>query len=77
VRADMLYGIYQDALTKHASKVNVKSIIAEEEGHLAEMQRMLETFHPEWQALAEDVCKIENKLFENWINAIGKMERDN
>src|ERR1035437_2099518 len=46
VRADMLYGIYQEALTKHASKVNVKSIITEEEGHLAEMRRMLEVFHP-------------------------------
>src|ERR1035437_8167932 len=46
VRADMLYGIYQEALTKHKSKVNVKSIITEEEGHLAEMRRMLEVFHP-------------------------------
>ena len=71
VRADMLYSIYQDALTKHASKVNVKSIIAEEEGHLAEMQRMLETFHPHWQRLAADVCKIENRLFQQWIDAIG------
>lgn len=77
VRADMLYGIYQDALTKRASKVNVKSIIAEEEGHLAEMQRMLESFHPDWQKLAADVCKIENKLFEQWITAIGNMERNN
>lgn len=74
VRADMLYGIYQEALTRHGSKVNVKSIIAEEEGHLEEMQRMLEVFHPEWEALAADVCKVENRLFEQWIAAIAKKE---
>lgn len=72
VRADMLYGIYQEALTKHSSKVNVKSIILEEEGHLAEMTRMLQEFHPEWKLLADDVCKIENGLFNVWIEAIGK-----
>src|ERR1700749_3520420 len=60
VRADMLYGVYQEALTKHASKVNVKSIILEEEGHLEEMQRMLEGFHPEWKRLADDMCAVEN-----------------
>ena len=73
VRADMLYGIYQEALTLHKSKVNVKSIIAEEEGHLQEMQRMLESFHPEWQRLAADMCTVENKLFQNWMSAIGKL----
>jgi len=70
VRADLLYGIYQEALTKYKSKVNVKSIILEEEGHLAEMTRMLQTFHPEWAQLAEDICKVEGDLFIKWIVAI-------
>lgn len=73
VRADMLYGIYQEALTEHKSKVNVKSIIAEEEGHLEEMQRMLEVFHPDWQQLAADMCAVENELFQRWVVAIGKV----
>jgi len=72
VRADMLYGIYQDALTRHHSKVNVKSIIAEEEGHLAEMQRMLQDFHPDWATLAADICAVEDRLFNNWINAVSR-----
>ena len=76
VRADMLYGIYQEALTSHKSKVNVKSIIAEEEGHLEEMQRMLEVFHPQWQQLAGDMCAVENKLFEIWIKAIAEVIRE-
>jgi hypothetical protein len=77
VRADMLYGIYQDALTKHSSKVNVKSIILEEEGHLEEMQRMLEVFDPKWEELAADMCEVENRLFEIWVTAIDKKELKN
>jgi hypothetical protein len=72
VRADMLYGVYQDALTRYKSKVNVKSIIAEEEGHLEEMQKMLEVFRPDWETLTADMCAIENTLFERWISAISK-----
>jgi len=72
VRADELYGVYQDALTLHKSKVNVKSIIAEEEGHLAEMSRMLETFHAEWNQMAFDVRNIESTLFKEWLNAVKK-----
>ena len=73
VRADELYGIYQAALTEAGSKVNVKSIIAEEEGHLAEMHRMLTGFHPNWQQFADDMLKIEQDLFAIWIRAIGKL----
>ncbi len=72
VRADMLYGVYQDALTKYGSKVNVKSIILEEEGHLTEMQRMLQDFHPDWEALAKDMCAVEDKLFNIWVDAIAR-----
>jgi len=72
VRADMLYAVYQDVLSNNKSKVNVKSIIAEEEGHLAEMERMLIDFHPNWKELAADVCRIEVNLFQEWISAIQK-----
>jgi hypothetical protein len=70
VRADMLYGIYQDALTAIGSKVNVKSIIKEEEGHLAEMTRMLKEFSPEWESIAADICQVEDELFHNWLRGL-------
>jgi len=70
VRADELYGVYQDVLTAQKSKVNVKSIIVEEEGHLAEMTKMLESFHPEWQKLATDIRQVESTLFKEWLTAI-------
>lgn len=70
VRADELYGIYQDVLTEAGSKVNVKSIILEEAGHLEEMTRMLEVFDPNWQPIAADVCAIEDKLYQEWLTAV-------
>lgn len=71
-RADTLYGTYQEALTAADSRVNVKSIIAEEEGHLEEMTRMLEDFHPQWRDLAEEALKIEQRIFGEWLEEVGR-----
>jgi hypothetical protein len=72
VRADELYPVYQDALDKAKSRVMVKSIILEEEGHLEEMIQQLERFHADWENYAGEVLKIENELFQDWINAVGR-----
>lgn len=72
VRADLLYPVYQDVLTAYQSKVMVKSIILEEEGHLEEMMSMLGRFSPDWQQYAGRVAAIETGLFGGWINAITK-----
>jgi rubrerythrin len=73
VRADELYPIYQDVLTRAGSKVNVKSIILEEEGHLEEMLNQLKTFSPDWEKHAELVIKIEQDMFADWIQSLGKL----
>jgi hypothetical protein len=70
VRADELYPIYQNALDEAKSKVNVKSIIVEEEGHLTEMIEQLKTFSPDWEIHATKACKIEKVLFEEWVLAL-------
>jgi hypothetical protein len=76
VRADELYPIYQDALDEAKSKVNVKSIIVEEEGHLAEMITQLKTFSEDWQNHAEKACEIEKTLFDKWtIGLAEELER--
>ncbi|MFT6850404.1 MAG: bacterioferritin (cytochrome b1) [Sphingobacteriales bacterium] len=72
VRADELYPVYQDVLTKIGSKVNVKAIILEEEGHLEEMEKQLKDFSSEWEHYAHDICQLEEQLFEKWITSIGK-----
>jgi len=72
VRADELYPVYQDALTKAQSNINVKSIITEEEGHLAEMLHQMNGFFEEWEIHAREALKYEKALYEEWIKALAK-----
>ncbi|WP_276875444.1 hypothetical protein [Chryseobacterium joostei] len=70
VRADELYPVYQQALTEKSSRIMVKSIILEEEGHLEEMINQLNEFSADWKLHAEHILTIEKKLHEAWINAV-------
>lgn len=70
VRADELYPVYQQILTEESSKIMVKSIILEEEGHLEEMTSQLHEFSENWQLHADHILKIEKGLHQQWINAI-------
>ncbi|PIF45881.1 hypothetical protein CLU96_2895 [Chryseobacterium sp. 52] len=72
VRADELYPVYQDVLTKESSKIMVKSIILEEEGHLEEMISQLNEFSADWQIHADNILVIEKELHDQWITAITK-----
>ncbi|WP_129713871.1 hypothetical protein [Pedobacter sp. SYP-B3415] len=72
VRADELYPVYQQVLDVHRSKVNVKSIILEEEGHLEEMIAQLETFSADWKQHAAHVVEIEKALFNRWTAGLAK-----
>ena len=72
VRADELYPVYQQALENVGSKVNVKSIILEEEGHLEEMINQLVKFSPEWELHAQKAVEFETRLFNGWVNALVK-----
>lgn len=71
VRADELYPIYQDALDNAGSKINVKSIILEEEGHLEEMINQLQKFSPQWELHADKAVQMETRLFNDWVVALG------
>jgi hypothetical protein len=70
VRADELYPIYQEELEKISSKVNVKSIILEEEGHLEEMINQLKNFSPDWQFHADKAVEMESQLFGQWVDQL-------
>jgi rubrerythrin len=70
VRADELYPVYQQALDDAGSKVNVKSIILEEEGHLEEMISQLKQFSPQWEQHAQIAVDYETRLFNDWVNAL-------
>lgn len=70
VRADLLYPVYQAALDKANSKVMVRSIILEEEGHLEEMINQLNKFAANWEAHAQHIQALEQQLFDGWLAAI-------
>ncbi|RVU01127.1 hypothetical protein EOD41_10570 [Mucilaginibacter limnophilus] len=72
VRADELYPIYQQALNDAGSKVNVRSIIVEEEGHLEEMLKQMKDTWPDWERHANKAVEIETGLFNDWVVALGK-----
>jgi rubrerythrin len=72
VRADELYPVYQEILTAKASKVTVKSIILEEEGHLEEMLNQLREFSADWEKHATEIVEIETQLFHDWASALAK-----
>ena len=73
VRADELYPIYQEVLTAKQSKIQVKSIIVEEVGHLNEMKAQLATFSPDWEKHAAVACELENLLFQTWIKSLTQL----
>lgn len=72
VRADELYPIYQDILTAKQSRVTVKSIILEEEGHLEEMLNQLQEFSADWEKHANEIIKIEQQMFTDWMVGLEK-----
>lgn len=76
LRADQLYPIYQEALHAALSKVSVKSIIFEEQGHLEEMILQLKEFSSDWQGHAQQIQKIEEELFYQWINHLNRSIND-
>ena len=65
-RADEVYGVYQACLKAQGSKVSVRGIIAEEEQHLAEMNRDIDELFDKAETWKAQVCAIEQALFTDW-----------
>jgi len=70
VRADELYPIYQEVLSTASSRINVKSIILEEQGHLEEMIDQLNRFSPAWEQHVQKLLSIEHDLYAQWVQQI-------
>jgi hypothetical protein len=69
LRAAELYPIYDTVLRKIGSRVVVKSILLEEQEHLAEMKNGLREL-PFGEIYANYVCAIESALCKNWLQSI-------
>jgi hypothetical protein len=73
VRADALYPVVETYLEQYPERISVASIIAEEEGHLAEMEASLTGYSAELQMLKEKAMTFEGQLFAEWL---GELERE-
>jgi len=73
MRADELYPIYESALKAAQIKyISVRSIIIEEEGHLAEMISQLEKGLPDWETHTKIITDYEAILFKEWVEGVRK-----
>ncbi len=66
LRAGELYPIYQSALRRTHSKVQVQSILLEEKEHLQEMEEGLNRI-PNSSVHIKRVCQLEAELFSQWL----------
>ncbi len=69
-RADELYPVYDAVLNESGSNINVRLIIAEEIGHLEEMNRQMAEFFEAWEEKASHVRKLEQELYSAWIKNV-------
>ena len=70
VRADWLYHNYESVLAQTESVVSIRSILQEEEHHLAEMTSSLDKTLEDSGWWMKQATTIEQPLFENWITAV-------
>lgn len=66
LRAQELYGLYDQTLRAFSSKVSVKSILLEENEHLREMHDSLLAI-PNGFLFAERICAYESSLCQSWL----------
>lgn len=70
VRADELYPQYQEKLKAAGSPISVNNIIAEEQNHLASMEKQLQQLSPDWLELCDRARSEEAKLYQEWLSAV-------
>ena len=69
-RADWLYPAYHKLLREAKLPVSLAGIIAEEEGHLLEMERELASVDPGWSERLKTLRGFESELFERFLTAL-------
>lgn len=66
-RAIWAYGLYQDALIRLAHPLSLRSLLAEESGHLAEMEARLDEIGAFDRGRVGAFCAIERRLYEKLL----------
>jgi len=69
-RADWLYPVYHKMMRRAKLPVSLAGIIAEEEGHLREMEQELAKIDSQWAERMIDLRAFEAGLFEQFLDAL-------
>jgi hypothetical protein len=73
IRADAFYPVYEEALQAAGAPFSVRSILKDEERHLAEMLAGLEARFPgSWRELIAEALVDEEACFDSWANVMAK-----
>ncbi|MBI3297122.1 MAG: hypothetical protein HYZ75_03090 [Elusimicrobia bacterium] len=70
LRAQWFYDLYQEVLSREELTLSLKSGLAEEDAHLAEMQETLKKADPLYAVRCAEYADVEAGLFEKWFAAI-------
>lgn len=66
LRANWVYGLYQEELVRTGSPVSLKSVIAEEAQHLDAMASQLQEDEAAWGDALNRLAAVENRLFHRF-----------
>jgi rubrerythrin len=72
IRADWLYEIYESVLKQADSPISLRSVIAEEEAHLAQIEEFLKNSDANFNRRRSEFEMVERKLFARWFEAMKK-----
>ncbi len=69
-RAVWGYGLYQSVLQRAGSSISLKSLLAEEEGHLSDMAARLSEIGDWSGEQVRSFCAVEKRLYERLLSGL-------
>jgi len=75
-RAMQVYSVYDGVLKEQGSPVQIRAIIKDEVGHLAQMERKIQETFSAAHDIQQQVCHIENELYQEWFKALSRVPSD-
>ena len=70
LRAQWLYELYEEALRASKSTLSLRSVLAEENAHLRQMNAALEAADPRYASRRDAFADLESSLFSRWLEAM-------
>ena len=66
----IVYENYNYILESSNQNLNLRNLILEEEGHLAEMSAEMKKYDSAWETRLEEIIEREKKIFKRFLNQL-------